>query len=320
MRNRAMVAILFVLLPIGVAAQSSGHPYASSTPISEPRILLEGVISTPYDDLNATFSRDGKSVYFSRWVGGRLGVMLQSHFRNGAWSKPEVMPFSGMFEDYDPALSADGKRLYFCSNRPIPGQEQKHFDIYVVEKDAKGVWGVPKNLGTPVNTASNEFYPSVSDDETLIFSSNKPGGKGQYDIYMTSWKDGAFQEPHNLGDAINLATGEIDNFLAPDKSYILFAGYGRQDSKGNGDIYISWFKEGAWTTAKNVGSKVNTPYREYCPVVSPDGKYFFWTSYRSAFDTPPTQPYTYDRFMKLLGSPANGQGNVWQIDLSELEQ
>lgn len=172
MIRRAFLPIFCVLVPLGLSAQTSGHPYASSTPISEPRILLEGVISTPYDDLNATFSRDGKTVYFSRWVGARLGVMLQSHFRNGVWSKPEVMPFSGMYEDYDPALSADGNRLYFCSNRPIPGQEQKHFDIYVAEKDATGAWGEPKNLGAPVNTPSNEFYPSVSDDESLIFSSN----------------------------------------------------------------------------------------------------------------------------------------------------
>lgn len=320
MSLRTTWSIFVVAFPILAAAQSSGHPYASTTPLTEARLLLEGIISTPYDDLNATFARDGKTVYFCRWVGGRLGVMMQSQFKNGVWSKPEVMPFSGMFEDYDPALSADGNSLYFCSNRPIPGQEQRHFDIYVVTKDASGNWGEPRNLGAPVNTASNEFYPSVSDDGTLIFSSNRPGGKGNYDIYMASWVNGAYQEPQNLGDAINLATGEIDNYLAPDKSYILFAGYGRQDSKGNGDIYISRFKDGAWTTARNVGPKVNTPYREYCPAVSPDGKYFFWTSYRSAFDTPPVRPHTYDSFMKLLAGPTNGQGNVWQIDFSELER
>ena len=320
MSSRTLLLFLVALLPIASIAQSSSHPYASTTPITEPRMLLEGIISTPYDDLNATFSRDGKDVYFSRYIPGRLGVMMRSHFRNGAWSKPEVMSFSGMYEDYDPALSADGTRLFFCSNRPTPGQEKRQFDIYVVEKDVKGVWGEPNNLGAPVNTPSNEFYPSVSNDGTLIFSSNRPGGKGQYDIYMASWKEGAYQEPQNLGDAINLPTGEIDNYLAPDKSYILFAGYGRQDSKGNGDIYISWFKDGAWTAAKNVGSKVNTSFREYCPAVSPDGKYFFWTSYRSGADTPPTQPHTYDSFMKLLGSPANGQGNVWQIDFTELDR
>jgi hypothetical protein len=320
MRMTSQILVLAIAATVSVSAQSTRHPYAVEAPIKEPRMLLEGIISTPYDDLNATFSRDGKTVYFCRWVGGRVGVMMQSHFKNGEWSKPVFMPFSGMYEDYDPALSADGNRLFFCSNRPIPGQEQKHFDIYVVQKDAAGNWGEPRNLGAPVNTPANEFYPSVSDDGTLMFSSNRPGGKGQYDIYMASWRDGTYQEPQNLGDAINLPTGEIDNYLAPDKSYILFAGYGRQDSKGNGDIYISWYKDGAWTTAKNVGPKVNTPYREYCPVVSPDGRYFFWTSYRSVFDTPPTQPYTFDTFMKLLGGPANGQGNVWQIDLTELER
>lgn len=313
-------ALLTLLAMSSAAGQDKSHPYASDRPISEPRILLEGIISTPYDDLNATFSRDGQSVYFSRYVQSRLGVMMVSHYRDGMWSKPEVLPFSGTYEDYDPALSADGNRLYFCSNRPVPGQERRQFDIYVSERDEQGRWGEAKNLGAPVNTEMNEFYPSVSNDGTIIFSSNRSGGKGQYDIYMSSWKEGTFTEPQNVGDAINLASSEIDNFLAPDKSYILFAGYGRQDSKGNGDIYISWFKDGTWTTAKNVGPKVNTSQREYCPVVSPDGKYFFWTSYRSDADTPPASPHTFDSFMKLLGGTTNGLGNVWQIDFAELEK
>ncbi len=300
--------------------QPAPHPYASDKPITEPRLLLEGVISTPYDDLNATFTSDGRTVYFSRYIQGRLGVMMASHFRNGSWTTPEVLPFSGMYEDYDPALSADGKRMYFCSNRPVPGQEGRNFDIYVAEKRSDGSWGEPRNLGAPVNTTFNEFYPSVSSDESLIFSSNRQGGKGAYDIYMSSWTSGVFSEPQNLGDSINVASSEIDNFLAPDKSYILFAGYGRPDSKGNGDIYISWNRNGSWTKAKNVGPKVNTNQREYCPVVTPDGKYFIWTSYRSPADTPPAAPHSFSSFMKVLEGPLNGLGNVWQIDFSELDR
>lgn len=319
MRSLMRLTLLLVAAAALSSAQSVRHPYAASSPVTEPRLLLEGIISTPHDDLNATFSADGRTVYFSRYIQGRLGVLLSSTYRDGAWTQPEVLPFSGQYEDYDPALSADGRRLYFCSNRPIPGQTQRQFDIYVVERDASGRWGEPRNLGAPVNTASNEFYPSVAADETLIFSSNRPGGKGQYDIYMATWSGTAFAEPANLGDSINLATSEIDNFLAPDKSFMLFAGYGRPDSKGGGDIYMSWYKDGAWTKAKNVGPKVNTAQREYCPVVSPDGRYFFWTSYRSDADVPPAAPHTAASLSKLLSGPLNGLGNVWQIDFKELE-
>jgi hypothetical protein len=316
-RYRIVLSLLTALSAVSIGQQ---HPYASSSPIAEPRLVLEGVISTPHDDLNATFSSDGRTVYFSRYVQGRLGVMMVSQYRNGAWSTPEVLPFSGKYEDYDPAISADGNRLYFCSNRPIPGQERRNFDIWVSTKGADGRWQEAKNLGGPVNTELNEFYPSVANDGTIIFSSNRQGGKGAYDIYMASWNGSSFSEPQNLGDSINVASSEIDNFLAPDKSYILFAGYGRPDSKGNGDIYISWNRNGAWTKAKNVGDKVNTPQREYCPVVTPDGKYFMWTSYRSDADTPPSTPHTFRSFMSLLEGPMNGLGNVWQIDFRELEQ
>ncbi|MCI0706864.1 MAG: hypothetical protein L0Y80_05185 [Ignavibacteriae bacterium] len=301
-------------------AQSSSRmkpAYASENPITEPRLFGEGVISTPDDELNATFSADGNTIYFSKNVPGRLGVLVESHFVNGQWTKPIVLPFSGQYNDYDPCLSADGKKMYFCSNRPLPGKERRNYDLYVVERTANG-WGEPQNLGPVVNADGDEFYPSVSNDGTLIFSANRPGGKGNFDIYMSTWAGGKYSEPVNLGDSINVATGEIDNYLAPDKSYIIFAGYNRPDSYGNGDLYISQWKDSTWTKARNLGPKINSNQREYCPIVTPDGKYFFWTSFRSFADKPLEKPITYDELLKELRGTLNGNGNIYQIDISEL--
>ncbi|HEY5614975.1 MAG TPA: hypothetical protein VIL52_03060 [Bacteroidota bacterium] len=243
--------------------------------------------------------------------------MLESHFVSGQWTKPVVLPFSGQYNDYDPCFSADGKKMYFCSNRPVPGKDRSNFDLYVVERTTTG-WGEPQNLGPAVNTDGNEFYPSVANDGTLIFSANREGGKGGFDIYMSSLVDGKYSEPVNLGDSINVATSEIDNYLAPDKSYIIFAGYGRPDSYGGGDLYISFWKDGAWTKARNLGPKINSNQREYCPIVTPDGKYFFWTSFRSFVDKPLEKPITYDELIKQLRGALNGNGNIFQIDISEL--
>ncbi len=310
------ILILAIAFQANSQKTSQRSAYASPKPITEPRLFGEGVISTPDDELNATFTSDGNTIYFSKNVQGRLGVMVESHFVYGKWTKPKVLSFSGRYNDYDPALTKDGKKMFFCSNRPIPGKERKNFDLYVVERVGKG-WGEPQNLGAPVNTENDEFYPSVADDGTIIFSSNRPGGKG-YDIYMSTWADEKYGEPANLGDSINAATAEIDNYLAPDKSYIIFAGYGRPDSYGGGDLYISEWNNGAWTKARNLGPKINSNQREYCPIVTPDGNYFFWTSFRSFVDTPPEKPFSYDELVKRLRSTLNGQGNIFQIDLSEL--
>src|SRR3990172_1223804 len=280
-----ILMFLFLLIPCVIFAQSALHPYASDKPIREPKLLLEGIISTPDDDLNATFTVDGKTVYFSKNVQNRLGVIFESHYANGKWTKPQVVSFSGQYSDFDPCLTADGKKLFFCSNRPVAGRKQRDFDIYMVERKGTG-WSEPINVGAPVNTEGHEFYPSVSNDGTIIFSSNRPGGKGAYDIYMAARTGSGFAEPANLGDSINVATSEIDNYLAPDKSYIIFAGYGRPDSHGNGDLYISLFRNGIWTKARNLGAPVNSSEREYCPAVSPDGRYLFWTSFRSFADKP----------------------------------
>lgn len=313
-----MHRILFALLiiPALLFGRQSKPPYASDKPIQEPKLLLEGIISTPDDDLNATFTADGKSVYWSKNMPGRLGVLVESHYEKGSWTKPVVLPFSGRYNDYDPFFSADGRRMFFCSNRPIPGKDRRNFDIYLVDRTSMG-WSEPKNLGSPVNTDNDEFYPSVANDGTMIFSSNRQGGKGAYDIYMATWNGSTYDEPVNLGDSVNLATAEIDNYLAPDKTYIIFAGYGRQDSYGGGDLYISYFKNGTWTKARNLGPKINSNQREYCPIVSPDGKYFFWTSFRSFADKPLEKPISYDELIKQLRGTLNGNGNVWQIDVSE---
>ena len=318
--GRMLFLAVFLLAyspPSNAQRKVSKPAYASDKPIREPRLFGEGVISTPDDELNATFTADGNTIYFSKNVPGRLGVMVESHYVKGKWSKPRVLSFSGQFNDYDPALTKDGMRMFFCSNRPIPGKERRNFDLYVVERTEKG-WGEPQNLGAPVNTENDEFYPSVANDGTLIFSSNRQGGKGGYDIYMSSWVDGKYNDPVNLGDSINAATAEIDNYLAPDKSYIIFAGYNRQDSHGGGDLYISFSKDSTWTKARNLGPKINSNQREYCPIVTPDGKYFFWTSFRSFADKPPEKPITYDELQKQLRGVLNGNGNIYQIDISEL--
>lgn len=321
----ALAASLVLILGLAchdVTAQNrnqAAHPYASTQPMSEPRMFGESLVSTSDDELNAAFTPDGKTLFFTKNIqSARLGIILVSHFAGGKWSAPEVAPFSGQYCDYDPIISPDGSKLFFISNRPAPGSDAKpNFDIWVVDKTASG-WTEARNIGAPVNTTGDEYYPSVAADGTLYFSANRAGGKGGFDLYRSKFANGKYTEPENLGEGPNSQFAEIDSYVSPDQQFIVFASYGRPDSLGNGDLYISYFKNGAWTAARNLGNKINSSAREYCPIGSPDGRYFFFTSFRSVFDKQPIEKRTAQELLKQLRSARNGLGDVYQVDVSAL--
>jgi hypothetical protein len=140
--------------------------------------------------LNACFAPDGNTIYFSiNAPVNRLGVIVASRFEKGKWSTPEVASFSGQYSDYDPFISPDGNKLFFISNRPVDDKPKKDYDIWVVEKTKEG-WSAPKNIGAPVNTDADQFYPSVSTNGTLYYSTIKQGEKGGFDLHRAAcrWK------------------------------------------------------------------------------------------------------------------------------------
>ncbi len=314
-----LAAVALVSFGFGQIDRNAKPAYASDKPLSEPAIFGEGVISTVDDELNACFATDGNTIYFSiNAPVSRLGVIVASHFEKGKWSAPQVAPFSGQYSDYDPFISPDGSKLFFISNRPVDDKSKRDYDIWVVEKTGEG-WSAPKNLGAPINTDADQFYPSVSANGTLYFSTIRQGEKTGYDLHRSVFVDGKYAEPEKLSDAVNSQFAEIDACIAPDESFIVFASYSRPEELGRGDLYISFNQNGVWTPAKNLGDKINSNAREYCPILSPDGKYFFFTSFRGFADKPLEKPLTYAQLQSHLKSARNGTGNIYQIDASVLK-
>jgi Tol biopolymer transport system component len=312
---------LAVFAGLVAARQSAGHPYASAQPLPEPRLFGEGVISTGDMELNAAFSPDGRTLYFTkRTPAPQMWFILVSHFQNGKWGEPDMAEFSGQHSDFDPFISPDGRRLFFCSNRPTDAQRKSDFDIWVADKTEAGPhsWSAPKRLEAPINTPAQEFYPSVAVNGTLYFSSNREGGKGRGDIYRARLIDGKYAEPENLGEMINSQFFEGDPYIAPDESYLIFVSYGRPEGQGDGDLYLSLRREGAWTKAVNLGSPINSAALDFCPIVSPDGKYFFFTSERGFAATPLTARLNYERLMKQIRGARNGLGDIYQVDIGAL--
>ncbi len=315
---RKVVALLVSaslgLLCFGQAAEQA-HPYASANPMPAPTIFGEGVISTGDYESHPAFTADGRTLYFVKSTPSfSFWTIVVSRFVDGRWTAPRVAPFSGQYSDADPFITADGKQLYFISRRPGPGKTTGDLDIWVTDRTGGG-WIEERNLGAPVNSPGNEWYPTLAADGTLYFGSDRPGGKGATDIYRSRRVNGKYQEPENLGDAINTEFDEYEPYIAPDQSYLIFMAAGRPDGLSNSaDLYISLQKDGVWTKAQNMGEGINSPRAEYSPSVSPDGKSFFFASARGR--APSGKRRNYSELLSWLRGPGNGLGDIYQVDVS----
>ncbi|HXQ34201.1 MAG TPA: hypothetical protein VN843_09325, partial [Anaerolineales bacterium] len=228
---------------------------------------------------------------------------------------------SGQYSDTDPFVSPDGKKLFFASRRPVEGTTPKaDFDLWVVEKTNTG-WSEPRHLEAPINSESQETSPSVAADGTLYFSSTRAGGKGSADLYRAKIAGGNYSAPENTGDAINSAGPEIQVFISPDERILIFAAAGRSDSLGSVDLYLSKRTDGAWPKPVNLGNKINSSGVDSAPRISPDGKYFLWTSTRGyGFEDQQVKQLTYTELSNKLQSAGNSLGDIYQIDVSALPQ
>ncbi len=162
---------------------------------------------------------------------------------------------------------------------PYLGQKPPGITPEILRRASQGIFFLRlRTIGTPINSEYDEYYVSLSNEGTLYFASNRPGGHGSFDIYRSPFANGQHTTPENLGPAINTEYLEQDPFIALDESYLIFTVADGTDGFGKGDMYISFRKEDStWTKAKNMGNVLNSDSFDFCPIVSPDGKYFFFT-------------------------------------------
>ena len=317
---KTRLAFLLFLTTSTAARAQTPPPYASDQPVTEATLFAPGVISTGDYELNAIFSPDGRTVYFTKSTPDprfSLMTMVASHYVDGRWTTPEVLPFSGQFSEVDPYLSPDGNTMFFTSQRPSSGTTpERDFDLWQSTRTASG-WAAPTRLPDGINTESDEYYPGVAANGALYFSAVRDGGVGRYDLYRAPFENGTYGTPVNLGEAINSSQSEIDLYVDPQERFLIFVSY-RNGGQGRGDLYISYQRDGTWTAAENLGDQVNTPAREYTPALTPDGRYLFFTSDRSFTAEPLAAPLSYEALQARLRGPGNGLGDIYFIEVAAL--
>ncbi len=258
-----------------------GPYFGQKPPGMTPEVFAPGIISTEATEGCSYFSKDGLLFLFGRAGSVQNGILIMEQ-KEGVWSNPRLAPFSAGEHDWDFTLAPDGKTVFVASGRPIKqgGAPLRDHQIWVSQRTDEG-WSEPRLLPYPVNSGQHDSYPSVTEDGTLYFFSRRSGGLGRGDIYRSRQTTAQYTEVENLGEPINTQYHEVDPFIAPDESYLIFCS-SRPGGYGKEDFYIVFRKKDAsWTNPVNMGGKVNSPHQEYIPSVSPDGRYFFFTSNKS---------------------------------------
>ncbi|MCS3797614.1 OmpA family protein [Niastella sp. OAS944] len=165
----------------------------------------------------------GNKMYFTQWqkVNGKtisnIYVITQT---NGSWSAPQLVEAvnSNGFSSKQPFITADGKFLYFASDRP---GGSGGFDIWLATLQEDGSVGTPINAGEVVNTNQDEQAPFYqTSNNTLVFSTNGRTGMGSFDLFSAKGKTNLWSEPVNLGYPVNSSRDDI-YFYAPEKTRLL---------------------------------------------------------------------------------------------------
>ncbi|MDB5034915.1 MAG: hypothetical protein JWQ98_2156 [Chlorobi bacterium] len=179
---------------------------------------------------------DGRTIYFSgcnRLDGKGDCDIYESHLDGDEWSPARnVMELNTLYWDAQPSISADGNTIYFTSNRGgLTGGEDP--DIYFSTRRDDGTWADPQRMPPPITTPAREDAPYIAPDSSLYFSSDRRGGMGGLDFYVSRRNpDGSWGEPRNLGAPLNSSQDERFITMAPSADVIYFssarAGSGRQ--------------------------------------------------------------------------------------------
>ena len=306
MRYLISLGILFLFSFHGKEAQPAVWNNNNDT----VTVFMPGIVSAGYNERDMAISPDGKEMFYTI-VAPRnaFSVIVTRSFKNNKWSDPSIAAFSGTYPDLEPAFSPYGQRLYFASKRPvIKGTKKNDFDIWYVQKQGSA-WADPLHAGNEINTSTNEYYPSITNDGSVYFTAERKNSLGSEDIYKCEWKDGKFNEAINIGGGVNSKLDEFNAFIDPAESYIIFSAEGREGDMGRGDLYICYKKaDGSWGGSINMGPRINSSRLDYCPFVRKG--IFYFTSERPGSYSP-GQQLSYNRFTSLVNSWGNGWGDIY---------
>ncbi len=259
--------------------------HAMQHPVDFKPVNLGPNVNTPADEYWPSLSADEKTLVITRLVPSEEFMRnVQEDFfistlTDSGWSKMQNVgkPLNTPDNEGAQTISGDGRYMVFTACNRDDGFGR--CDLYSSTREGDK-WSVPLNLGRPVNTTYRETQPSITPDgRTLYFSSDRPGGKGHHDLWVTQRDEhGRWSVPVDLGDTINTSGVEMSPFIHPDNQSLYFASDGLI-GLGGYDLFISRRDSaGKWQTPVNLGYPINTKGDEMGLIVNARGDKAYYSS------------------------------------------
>jgi len=278
---------LILVLALGLATEVANADFNFGEPVNLKSVIP---VIDPGLDYSICFSFDGLEMYIGSDRPGGHGWgdlwVLRRDSADTDWAPPENLgpAVNSPDDELSPCISADGLELYFISNRP---GGYGGMDIYMTTRATRNdPWRQPVNLGPKVSSPDFDTCPWISSNGLELYvQSNRPGGYGGFDIYVSrrATTNDAWGDVVNLGPVVNSAYNDAAPSLSPDELLLFFQDFGtlRPGGYGGGDMWMARRANlsAPWEPPVNLGPVVNSATQEQSPKVSPDGStLYFGTS------------------------------------------
>jgi len=245
-------------------------------------INLGDSVNTPLNEYYPSVTVTDSLLVFTRRTGAQREDFIESRITKQGFAAARLIKGDINIEPAKGAItvSQDGEWMLFAAD--ISGKGYGGFDIYISYYTPQG-WSEPQNMGESINTEFWESSPSLSPDKrALYFSSNRPGGYGGLDLYVSYRQaNGKWTPAVNMGPAINTAGDEFAPFIHADNQTLYFHSDGLPGYGGSDLFVLRKSSNGEWGTPENLGYPINTIENEGSLAVSADGLTAYYASDRS---------------------------------------
>jgi hypothetical protein len=280
---------------------------------------LGPMVNSSSEEFNASISSDGLSLYFisnrAGGVGGRDIWVTTRATTEDDWGEPVNLgpTINTPAGEWGVSISYDGLSLYFDTKQS--GATGARDDLWVATRTTTDDdWSNPVNLGPIVNSSGDDYTPSISSDNlSLYFTSNRGGGYGQYDIWVTTRETigDDWGTPVNLGPPVNSSAYELDPGISADGRVLFFV---RVDGPTETDIWMArraTIYDG-WQEPVNLGEPINSSAWEGYPSISADGSTLF---FRTSLSGRRSRGNIWQAPIIPLSVDFNGDGIVDSLDM-----
>ena len=329
MKARGFVILTLVLLGNSLNADPGnpqGPVLGETLPSPTPKVFSAGFLQKRLPIRDLAFSPDGRVLVaaVSVEMGSRnLGALVWTRQTKTGWTDLVLLPHQDL-SDYngEPCFSADGTKLFFASNRPdlSHGRQGRNHDLW--EMDFKdGRWGEPANLGAPVNTEGEEFFPSLTRGGALYFNRRVEGHPGEF-IYRAAPSRQGFAAPEKLPAEVNAGPAQFNATVDRDERFLIVPAVGRPAPNRQGYFIVFRRDDGRWSQPLHLGPVISPPrVPGWSSSFSPDGHQFFFHSGRPDDELLRQMPKNLADLEAMALAPGNGQRpTVFWMDATFIQE